>query len=169
MKIVTVEYRRLRTFGSYQNETVGATAEVPGDRSAEDVLSELRTWVAIQMSDSAAIGHSRDARRIAVLMTTTSQRPAQSGATSDIGTVTLSVELLAALVEAVTWSLHKESGHLLLLNYRERNGGCNWRGCAPSCLARKDLFLSACAVLEQALEAPVTVERAEQLALEVLT
>ena len=51
MKIVTVEYRRLRTFGSYQNETVGAVAEV-GNEEPADVLETLKLWVNEQLGDS---------------------------------------------------------------------------------------------------------------------
>lgn len=45
MKIVTVEYRRLRTYGEYQNETVGAVAQVEAGETAEEVYSRLRAWV----------------------------------------------------------------------------------------------------------------------------
>ena len=51
MKIVTVEYRRLRTFGGYQNETVGAVAEVESGLDADATLTELRTWVDAQLGD----------------------------------------------------------------------------------------------------------------------
>lgn len=48
MNIKTVEYRRLRSFGSYENETIGATAEVaPGEYPLE-VLEHLRGWVEAQ-------------------------------------------------------------------------------------------------------------------------
>lgn len=52
MKIVTVEYRRLRTFGSYQNETVGAVAEVQQHESPNAALQELRDWVDQQLGDA---------------------------------------------------------------------------------------------------------------------
>lgn len=51
MRIVTVEYRRLRTFGGYQNETVGATAELAADESAETALQDLKSWVDTQLAD----------------------------------------------------------------------------------------------------------------------
>lgn len=52
MKIVTVEYRRLRTFGNYQNESVGATAEVGEGETANRALQELRDWVEQQLGDA---------------------------------------------------------------------------------------------------------------------
>lgn len=55
MKIVAVEYRRLHSFGNYENETVGATAQVEDGRTPEDALSYLRTWVAMRLSDSGEI------------------------------------------------------------------------------------------------------------------
>lgn len=51
MKIVTVEYRRLRTFGGYQNETVGAVAEIEIGGNAESTLADLKTWVDGQLGD----------------------------------------------------------------------------------------------------------------------
>lgn len=56
-KIVTVEYRRLRTFGSYQNETVGAVAELAPGQSPDDALLALRAWVDQQLGDD---GERRD-------------------------------------------------------------------------------------------------------------
>lgn len=51
MKIVTVEYRRLRTFGGYQNETVGAVAEIESGQDADTTLAALREWVDAQLGD----------------------------------------------------------------------------------------------------------------------
>ena len=51
MKIVTVEYRRLRTFGGYQNETVGAVAEIEAGGDADSTLADLRAWVDAQLGD----------------------------------------------------------------------------------------------------------------------
>ena len=51
MRIVTVEYRRLRTYGEYQNETVGAVAEIEGE-TPEQALSSLRAWVDGQLGDN---------------------------------------------------------------------------------------------------------------------
>jgi hypothetical protein len=45
MRIVQVAYRRLRSFGNFSNETVGATAAVEDGRDPGDVLDELRVWV----------------------------------------------------------------------------------------------------------------------------
>lgn len=55
MKIVTVEYRRLHSFGDYSNETVGAVAEIGEHQTPEDALGELRTWVTMQLSHSGEI------------------------------------------------------------------------------------------------------------------
>ncbi|MGE3267111.1 MAG: hypothetical protein AB7P40_00075 [Chloroflexota bacterium] len=49
MRIVTVEYRRLRTYGGYQNETVGAVAQVDDGEDAETALAKVRTWVNVQL------------------------------------------------------------------------------------------------------------------------
>lgn len=51
MKIVQVEYRRLRTFGDYQNETVGAVAQVEDGEDSVTALYTLRAWVDQQMGD----------------------------------------------------------------------------------------------------------------------
>lgn len=58
MQIVTVEYRRLRTYGDYQNETVGAVAQiqVEAGETAEEAIHALRTWVDEQLG-------SRDEQR----------------------------------------------------------------------------------------------------------
>jgi hypothetical protein len=59
MKIVTVEYRRLRSFGEYENETVGAVAEVPPTGvTASMVLESLKQWVDEQFGERA---NARDA------------------------------------------------------------------------------------------------------------
>ena len=51
MKIVQVEYRRLRTFGDYQNETVGAVAQVEDGEDAVTALYTLRAWVDQELGD----------------------------------------------------------------------------------------------------------------------
>lgn len=51
LTITTVEYRRLRTFGGYQNETVGATAQVAPGQCADGVLTALRSWVDRHLED----------------------------------------------------------------------------------------------------------------------
>lgn len=58
MKIVTVEYRRLRSFGEYENETVGAVAEV-GNEEPSDVLEALKLWVEQNFGERAS---ARDAQ-----------------------------------------------------------------------------------------------------------
>lgn len=50
MHIQTVEYRRLRSFGSFENETVGAVAMVADGETPEEALSALREWVAGQLA-----------------------------------------------------------------------------------------------------------------------
>lgn len=45
MKIVQVEYRRLKTFGNYENETIGATAQVEDGESPYDTLQTVKAWV----------------------------------------------------------------------------------------------------------------------------
>ena len=57
MKIVSVEYRRLRSFGEYENEAVGAVAEV-GTEHPEDVLETLKSWVEQNFGERAS---ARDA------------------------------------------------------------------------------------------------------------
>lgn len=42
--ITTIEYRRLRSFGSYENEALGATAVVGAD-GPEATLEHLKAWV----------------------------------------------------------------------------------------------------------------------------
>mgnify|MGYP000850389850 FL=1 len=51
MKIVQVEYRRLRTFGSYENETVGCTALVDDGEVADAVFESVRLWVDNRLGD----------------------------------------------------------------------------------------------------------------------
>lgn len=53
MKIVQVEYRRLRTFGSYENETVGATALVEDGEVADAVFETVRLWVDNRLGDDS--------------------------------------------------------------------------------------------------------------------
>lgn len=45
MRITEVEYRRLRSFGHFENEMVGAVAALQGDETPEDALQALRQWV----------------------------------------------------------------------------------------------------------------------------
>lgn len=58
MKILTVEYRRLRSFGEYENETVGAVAEVLPGQAPEIILEELKAWVEENFGERAS---ARDA------------------------------------------------------------------------------------------------------------
>lgn len=60
MKITTVEYRRLRTFDNYQNETVGAVAEV-GNEEPADVLETLKLWVNERLGDEGERANLREA------------------------------------------------------------------------------------------------------------
>lgn len=50
MRITRVEYRRLRSFGTYENETVGVAAEVGADETPEAALGQAREWVAAQLA-----------------------------------------------------------------------------------------------------------------------
>lgn len=45
MKIVRVEYSRLKSFGIYENERIGYVAEVDESESPHDVLYELKQKV----------------------------------------------------------------------------------------------------------------------------
>jgi hypothetical protein len=59
MKVVSVEYRRLRSFGEFENETVGAVAEVEPGQSPEITLEELKEWV------EQGLGERQNARDVA--------------------------------------------------------------------------------------------------------
>lgn len=50
MKIVSVKFGQLRSYGEFQNMTVEAEAKVEGIQDPEYVLSELRQWVADQLA-----------------------------------------------------------------------------------------------------------------------
>jgi hypothetical protein len=43
--IMQVEYRRLKTFGNDENETIGAVVEVPRGQDPDAILSALKEWV----------------------------------------------------------------------------------------------------------------------------
>jgi hypothetical protein len=45
MDIIRVEYRRLHSFGNYENEEFGAVAEVGAGETPEAALAGLRTFV----------------------------------------------------------------------------------------------------------------------------
>lgn len=53
MRITSVTYRHLVSFGSYEHEAVEATAEV-GNANAADVLTDLKAWVNDQITDHEA-------------------------------------------------------------------------------------------------------------------
>jgi hypothetical protein len=59
MTIRTVEYRETRTFGDYQNVTVGLTADVDQDDNEERVLDVLKDWVQVRLAQR--IEHDRQA------------------------------------------------------------------------------------------------------------
>ena len=61
MKIITVEYRQLRTFGGYNNETVGAVAEVVDGQTPEELLAELKAWVDSMLGDHVERANLREA------------------------------------------------------------------------------------------------------------
>ncbi len=48
VKILTVEYRELRTGSGYNNTTIGAVAEVNADSDPQATLAELQVWVSKQ-------------------------------------------------------------------------------------------------------------------------
>ena len=52
MKIRSVKFGQLRSFGDFQNMTVEAEALVEGLEDPEYVLSQLKQWVAEQLADS---------------------------------------------------------------------------------------------------------------------
>jgi hypothetical protein len=49
MKIVQVEYRRLKSFGNYENEMVGAVADLEEGQTPEQALEEVQSWVAARL------------------------------------------------------------------------------------------------------------------------
>lgn len=49
MKVTSVEYRRLHTFGEYENETVGIVATVEEGEDADSALYTARAWVDSQL------------------------------------------------------------------------------------------------------------------------
>lgn len=51
MNITTISYSRLVSLGNYENEKVGATAEVEPGEDPNTVLSDLKAWVATQIKD----------------------------------------------------------------------------------------------------------------------
>lgn len=53
MRIKEVRYSKLASFGSYENETVGGTAEVEEYERPGDVLSNLIAWVEAVHEDRA--------------------------------------------------------------------------------------------------------------------
>jgi hypothetical protein len=50
MRITTVEYRQLRTFGNYQNESVGAIAVVEPGETTHEALASLKLWVKAELA-----------------------------------------------------------------------------------------------------------------------
>lgn len=48
MKILTVEYRRLKNLGNYENETIGAVAQVEAGETPEQALEKLKVFVSEQ-------------------------------------------------------------------------------------------------------------------------
>lgn len=54
MKILTVEYRRLVTYGGYNNETIGATVAVD-ESGADAALENIKAWVDSQFTDASTV------------------------------------------------------------------------------------------------------------------
>lgn len=59
MRITQVEYKRLHSFGNFENETIGAVAEVPEGEDAADVLIHLQEWVKAELSVREQTGDLR--------------------------------------------------------------------------------------------------------------
>lgn len=59
MKITTVRYERLRSFGNYENETVAATAQVEDGETPESALAALRQWVEAQLGEVEKLSQMR--------------------------------------------------------------------------------------------------------------
>ena len=59
MQITSVEYRRLRSFGTYENESVGATALIEDGETAEETLQKVRSWVNQELTVAQAASASR--------------------------------------------------------------------------------------------------------------
>lgn len=51
LKILTVEYRELRTTHGYNNKTIGAVAEVQPGQTPQETLAALQAWIAGQFDD----------------------------------------------------------------------------------------------------------------------
>ncbi len=60
MKILTVEYRELRTTQGYNNKTIGAVAEIAPGQAPEAALLDLQTWVAGQFGDDEQVRLRRE-------------------------------------------------------------------------------------------------------------
>ena len=52
MKITSVKFGQLRSFGDFQNMTIEAEALVQGIQDPEYVLSQLKQWVADQLAEA---------------------------------------------------------------------------------------------------------------------
>nr|WP_276978561.1 hypothetical protein [Ferrimicrobium acidiphilum] len=52
MKIVSVKFGQLRSYGEFQNMTIEAEALVEGIEDPEYVLRDLRQWVADQLAEA---------------------------------------------------------------------------------------------------------------------
>lgn len=60
MTITTVEYRQLRSFGNYNNESVGAVAQVDAGERPDTALASLKTWVAGELGMAEQAEKLRD-------------------------------------------------------------------------------------------------------------
>lgn len=63
MKIERIEYRQLKTFGNYENETVGATAVLEDGESPSDALADLKQWVRNELAMSISGRETRQQTR----------------------------------------------------------------------------------------------------------
>ena len=62
MRITSVEYSRLVTFGHFENQRIGATAKVDYDTdgSPENVMEQLRLWVNDQLQQTVVMNDLKE-------------------------------------------------------------------------------------------------------------
>lgn len=60
MKITSVSYTRLQTLSGYNNERVGATADVEEGETREEAMGQLKAWVMGQLDQRELLHDARD-------------------------------------------------------------------------------------------------------------
>lgn len=60
MKITQVEYRRLVTYGHFENQTIGAVADVEPGEEPEDALAKLEQFVADQHAKKIVLAEAKE-------------------------------------------------------------------------------------------------------------